>query len=198
MNKKIFLVTNRKLAGDNFYHVLEQAVAGGVGAIILREKDLSTEKLLPIAEKIKEIIGKKDVKLIINSNLEVARAVEADGLHLTFRDFISNGIKWNKTMGVSVHSVKEAVLAQKGGADYLLCGHVFQTDCKKGVEPRGVSYLEEILKKVDIPVIPIGGIDTNTALEIINLPICGIAVMSLLMSSQNPKKHIQDLKLLVK
>ncbi|WP_350342922.1 thiamine phosphate synthase [Proteinivorax tanatarense] len=194
MSKKIYLVTNRKLAGDNYYHAIEQSIKGGIDGIILREKDLPTEKLLPIAVKIKQIIGDKNIKLIINSNIEVAKAIKSDGIHMPYKEFMGLEVKYNALIGVSVHSVKEAIQAQKSGADYLICGHVFQTDCKKGLEPRGVSWLTDILKKVTIPVIPIGGITPKTIDAITHLPISAVAVMSLIMESKNAKNVIKKLK----
>lgn len=183
----IFLITNRKLACDkNFYEVIQEAIKAGIYAVILREKDLSYELLLPIATRIKRIIGNTGVKLIINNNIEVAKAVEADGYHTNFESFINENLAFNGTRGVSVHSLEEAIEAQKHGANYILLGHIFKTDCKKGVPPRGTELIRTIRKHINIPIISLGGINPSNTHLVMDAGSNGIAVMSSIMKAKDP------------
>lgn len=183
----LYLITNRKLAyNKDFYRIIVEAIKGGISAIILREKDLPYEELLTIAKKVKEIIGTRDVKLIINSNLQVAKDVEACGFHISFEQFIKSKLSFNGIIGVSVHSLEEAVEAEKQGADYLLLGHIFQTDCKKGLPPKGIELIKDIKNKVTIPIIALGGIKPENILPVMEAGAAGAAVMSTIMEAKDP------------
>ena len=183
----IFLITNRKLVCDkDFYEVIQEAIKAGIYAVILREKDLSYELLLSIAARIKRIIGNTGVKLIINNNIEVAKAVEADGYHTNFESFINENLPFNGTRGVSAHSLEEAIEAQKHGANYILLGHIFKTDCKKGVHPRGTEIIRTIRKHINIPIISLGGISPSNTHLVMDAGSNGIAVMSSIMKAKDP------------
>ncbi|MGH4123490.1 MAG: thiamine phosphate synthase [Clostridium sp.] len=183
----LYLITNRKLANNNdFYKIIDEAIIGGISAIILREKDLSYAELLTIAKKVKKVIGSRDVNLIINSNLEVAKEVEAYGFHLCFEKFIGTKLSFKGIIGVSVHSLYQAIEAQKQGADYLLLGHIFQTDCKKGLPPRGLELIKTIKKNVTIPIIALGGIKPENILVVMESGADGAAVMSTIMQAEDP------------
>ena len=194
----IYLVTDRKIAAKDFYWILKEAVAAGIEGIILREKDLETEALLRMAKKVKAIVAGSRTRLIINGNLAVAKEIGADGYHSGFENFI-NGDRENLKnftgkIGVSVHSCEEAAEAERRGAHYLLAGHIFETSCKKGLEPRGVAWLREILDTVQIPVIAIGGIDQRNLNKLQSLGLHGAAVRSLIMKSPEPKNTVRELR----
>lgn len=189
----IFLITNRKLAYDRgFYEVIKEAIKAGIYAVILREKDLPYELLLPIAAKIKKIIGDSGVKLIINNNIEVAKVIGADGYHTNFASFIGENISFNGARGVSVHSLEDAVEAEKHGANYILLGHIFKTDCKKGVPPRGAELIRTIRKHVSIPIISIGGIHPDNVHLVMEAGSDGIAVMSSIMQAKDPYSLVRE------
>lgn len=191
----IFIVTNRKLVkGEDFFHRIEQAVSAGAEAIILREKDLSFEELLRMAKQIKRLTDGHKTRLIINGSLEVARAVCANGIHLSFERYASEKPEFGGLIGVSVHSVEEAIRAEDLGATYILAGHIYNTECKKGVEPKGVSLIREIKACVKIPCIAIGGITEYNCNEILRNGAQGIAVMSSIMESGNCFERIVKLK----
>ena len=176
---KIIGVTNRKLYNDFYSRITEIAKENVLQYLILREKDLNDKELLKMALKIKEIIVNSDIKLIINSNISVAEEVEAFGVQLSFNKFLEKGKEFTKgIVGVSIHSLEEAIEAEKLGADYLLYGHVFETDCKKGVKPRGLDELKEINKVVKTPVYAIGGISLLNYKKVLDVGTTGIAVMS--------------------
>lgn len=194
----IYFVTDRKIAHGDFYRILEEAVAGGVDGIILREKDLGDEALFSIAAKIKAITTGTGTELIVNNSLAVAKKVEAEGYHIGFSPFIEE----NETkragffgkIGVSVHSIEEAVEAEKAGADYLLAGHIFPTGCKPGVKPRGTVWLQKVISSVTIPVIAIGGIEPENLSKLSGTGLTGVAVRSLIMQSPSPKQTVRLLQ----
>jgi len=189
----IFLITNRKLDLDKgFYEVIQEAIKAGIYAVVLREKDLPYELLLPIASKIKEIIGNSGVKLIVNNNIEVAKAIEADGYHTSYVSFINEKLHFDGVRGVSVHSLEEAIEVEKQGADYILLGHIFKTDCKKGVPPKGCEIIKIISKHVSIPIISIGGIHPHNANLVMEAGSNGIAVMSSIMKAKDPYSLVRE------
>lgn len=183
----LYLITNRNIVkyGD-LYSVIQKAVEGGVDAIILREKDLPFEELMLVAEKIKEIIADENISLIINGNIEVARKIKAAGFHIGFKEFMEQKYRFDDLLGVSVHSLEEAVLAEKNGANYILAGHVYETDCKRGLKPRGVDFIKAIASSVNIPVIALGGIDEKNVKHVLSSGADGVAVMSYIMAAEDP------------
>jgi len=191
----LYLITNRKLIkSGNIYSVVQNAVMGGVDRIILREKDLPYKKLLPIAAILKSILSTYGVPLIINSSLETALALNAEGFHIGFTNLPKEKPVFNGLLGVSVHNLQEAVLAEKYGADYLLAGHIFETNSKKGLKPKGIELIKTIKEKVSIPVIALGGINDENILEVLSVGADGIAVMSYIMASSNPFNSAKKLK----
>ena len=167
---KNICVTNRHLVEGDFLKQLAKVAEGGCDAIILREKDLSEaeyEKLAEQALKVCEIHG---TKCILHTYIEAAIRQKADAIHLSFPVWEKiNEIQKQKfsQIGVSIHSVEEAVAAAEQGADYLTAGHIFATDCKKGVPPRGLGFLREVCQSVSIPVYAIGGIQEENVKDCI-------------------------------
>ncbi len=194
----LYLVTDRKIARKDFYHIVEESVAGGIDGIILREKDLSQGEVQIMADKLKSLVKESKTELIINGNLSVAKAVEADGYHIGFSRLSKVNEKelreFHGKLGVSVHSLTEAKEAEKKGADYLLAGHIFKTSCKEGLEPRGIGWLEEIINQVGIPVIAIGGIHPGNIGKLQSTKLHGVAVRSLIMQSSQPRETVRALR----
>jgi thiamine-phosphate pyrophosphorylase, putative len=176
-------VTNRKLCND-FYKRIKEISKSNLKYLILREKDLEYKELLIMAKNVQSILKDSNIKLIINSNVEVAEEVNAYGIQLSFKDFCKNkGKNFNGIKGVSVHSLSEAIEAEKRGANYIIYGHVFNTDCKKGLKPRGLIEFKEICNKVNIPVYAIGGINKENYKSVLEIGADGVAVMSSLMKN---------------
>ena len=176
-------VTNRKLCND-FYKRIKEISKSNLKYLILREKDLEYRELLIMAKNVQSILKDSNIKLIINSNVEVAEEVNAYGIQLSFKDFCKNkGKNFNGIKGVSVHSLSEAIEAEKRGANYIIYGHVFNTDCKKGLKPRGLIEFKEICNKVNIPVYAIGGINKENYKSVLEIGADGVAVMSSLMKN---------------
>lgn len=189
----LFVITNSASCKEDFLTRIERIASAKPSRIILREKHLSHEDLLKLAIRCKEICNKYSVKFSVNSDIEVACQVNAD-IHLPYKLFIQNvdNIKKFSVVGVSVHSVSEAENAEKLGASYLIAGHIFATDCKKGLAPRGLEYLSDISKAVKIPVLGIGGIALDKVSSVLNSGASGICVMSHFMLCNNPESEISD------
>lgn len=190
----IIAVTNRLLCKDDFLKQIEQIAINSPHSIILREKDLSPEDYEILAYECLGICNHHNVPLIINSFIKVAQKLKIPNIHLPMDLFSKH---WNELgsfqqIGVSVHSTEEAKLAQNMGATYLIAGHVFQTDCKKGVFPRGVDFLKEVCNTVTIPAFAIGGITSSNANNVLEAGADGICIMSELMTCENPENILKS------
>lgn len=178
-------VTNRHLAARPFEEQVERVCRLHPKALILREKDLSEEEYRELAERILEICGRYEVPCILHSYPETALALCCPAIHLPlpllerYREMIPEF----QTVGSSVHSVSEAVRAEELGATYLTAGHIYVTDCKKGLAPRGLSFLAEVVRAVSIPVYGIGGIGIceEQLAEVLSCGAAGGCVMSAMM-----------------
>ncbi len=183
----LWLITNRSLVkSGEYFKTIEESIRGGVDVIILREKDLTFHELYSIATKIKKNIEKTDVKLIINSNLDLAKAIKADGFHCSYKDFIKKPIVYQGLTGVSIHSVSEAIEAERLGASYVIASHIFHTKCKENLPPKGIEFITEIKNRINIPVIALGGINVNLVNETLEAGADGIAIMSGIMGNSEP------------
>lgn len=192
---QLYLITNRKLAaGGDLVNIIGAAVEGGIDAVVLREKDLSGDELLTIALRVKKLIAHRKTAIIIHSNRAVAQAVKADGYHTSFHDFMRAQWRYQGLNGVSVHSVGEARQAARSGANYLLVSHIFATDCKPGLEPKGVDLIKDIKRQVDTPVIALGGINPENCRLVMEAGARGAAVMSYVMQSGDPARAVRLLK----
>lgn len=189
----IFLVTNRHMARGDYLEIIEGAAQGGIDGIILREKDLDYEEVLPLGLGLDRIARDYGLDLIVNSNLRLAEKLGAYSYHTGYENFLSEGRVY-KRVGVSVHSLEEARRAEELGADYLLLGHIFETDCKKGLKGRGLDFLEEVRRSVDLPIIAIGGINEENVKDIAGRGVRHIALMSYFMASHDPKEAARLLK----
>lgn len=195
---KVICVSARQHS-NNFLQSIEMIAKSDAEAIILREKDLSEEEYYLLAKNVKEICDKYNKKLIIHNFIDIARKLGIKNIQLPFSKFIAekNLHRDFESIGTSVHSVDDAVLAENSGADYIIAGHIFSTDCKKGLPPRGVGFLSDVCNAVRIPVYAIGGIDDNSVskLKEVNCNnFSGVCVMSALMKSDNPQELVQKIK----
>ena len=188
-NRNIFdsviAVTNRKLCNRPFTEQLERVCRHHPRALILREKDLSEHEYELLAEQVLEICGTHDVPCILHTYTEVARNLGCSRIHLPLPLFRTEASSLGdfSLVGTSVHSVEDAIEAEKLGASYLTAGHIYVTDCKKGLPPRGTGFLREVCLQVSVPVYAIGGIhpDENQMKEIIDCGAAGGCIMSGMM-----------------
>lgn len=174
------IVTNRKLCTVNFLDKIKQCASEKPHSIILREKDLSYNEYARLYFDCKKICDKYNVPLFVNSFVQFAIDNNIKYIHLPFSIFEENinNLYNNIIKGVSVHSTNEAIKSEKLGANYLIAGHIFATDCKKDLAPRGLKFLENIVKSVDIPVFAIGGINPQNQHLIYEKGAKGFCVMS--------------------
>jgi thiazole tautomerase (transcriptional regulator TenI) len=167
-----------------------------VDYIHIREKKKSASDIMLLVEN----LLKQDVpreKLVINDRLDVALLHKIPNVHLPGHSFSIQQVKAFDSklrIGRSVHSLEEALLCEQAGADYLLFGHIFETNSKATLEPRGVEQLEEICRNIRIPVIAIGGIIPETIAKVSKTKVHGVAVMSYVMASKDPVQALTNLK----
>lgn len=191
----IYLITNRSLvkSDEEYFAKIKSAIDGGLDRIILREKQLGYDELLKFGKKIMELTKGTDCKVIVNSSLEVYKEINAYGLHLPYNKFLSMKDKIDN-VGVSVHTLEEAIEVDRIGADYVLASNVYETRCKLGLEGKGVQFINNIKKNISTKVIALGGINVDNYREVYKAGADGIAIMSGIICSKNPEKYILQLK----
>ena len=187
---RLYAVTDRSwLNGQTLYEQVEQALKGGVTLVQLREKGLEAEQFLQEARQIQQLCRRFGVPLIINDSIEVALAVDADGVHLGQDDANAAQARQllgkDKIIGVSAHNVQEALQAVQDGADYLGSGAVFGSGTKTNVSTLPMQTLREICNAVPIPVVAIGGITEQNLQQLSGTGIAGAAVVSAIFAQEN-------------
>lgn len=190
----VIAVTNRKLCTDNFVLRVREILSAEPFEVILREKDLSDDKYCQLVKEIVEDNNGYKKVLALNCP-EIALEMGIENVHLTMQQLMEHGRpSFIKRAGVSVHSAEEAETAQKLGADYLIAGHIYATDCKKGVPPRGIEFFRGVCESVDIPVFAIGGISENNFNEPLENGGTGVCLMSEFMKCENPYERVRIYK----
>ena len=198
---KLNIITNRKLCeNENLERQIEKIFSAYEKKIILknfeivtltlREKDLDKNEYLKLVEKIYPICQKYRIDLILHQNydLNLDEKYNIGGIHLSYEIFKSLNknireklIKKYKRIGVSIHSLEEAKDVESLGASYIVAGHIFETDCKKGLEPRGLNFIKELSSILTIPIFAIGGINEENSNLVLNSGAFGVCMMSSLM-----------------
>ncbi|HIT86544.1 MAG TPA: thiamine phosphate synthase [Candidatus Coprocola pullicola] len=176
--KKI-AITNRALCSIPFLEQIEN-IAPKVDIIILREKDLAQTQYQFLAKEVITICQKYHTNCILHTYIEVAKNLQYKKIHmpLPLLEKHYQSLQNFQLLGASVHSVQEAQKAQYFGANYIVAGHIFQTDCKKDLPPKGVDFLKEICRSVSIPVYALGGINDQTEALIYDSGVSGACRMS--------------------
>lgn len=182
----IIAVTNRMLCSDDFLTQIRRLAKAKPYRIILREKDLSEAEYLELAEKVLAICDEEGAVCTLHTFISAASALRCPRIHLPLHLLEQNqdNLQGFEEVGVSVHSAEEAKLAQNIGATYLTAGHIFTTDCKKGLAARGLSFLQEIVKAVEIPVYAIGGIEPKNIKKVAEKGAAGACMMSGVMKER--------------
>ncbi len=166
---------------------LTEAVRGGVTCVQIREKELPFPAFLEKANAFKQICDHSGIPLIVNDNIEVARSCRADGVHIGQKDgsieAARNLLGQNVFIGVSVHSIEEALQAVQDGADYLGVGALFPTETKLDAQSVSLEILHEICSQVTIPVVGIGGINQTNIHKLRGMGLAGIAVVSAIFNA---------------
>ena len=203
MNYRLYLITDSSLAQDTLFSNVVSAIRGGVTVVQYRNKTAPIKNIIDEAKRLKKITQAANVPLLINDRVDVALAVDADGVHVGQDDMSIRRVRTllgaKKIIGVSVKTIEQARRAEKEGADYLGVGSVFATKTKKDAgEPIGLLMLKQIANSVTIPVIGIGGITKENATDVIAAGAKGVAVISAIMGKQDTEKEARELLSIVR
>ena len=199
----LYAVTDRGwLRGQTLYEQIEKAIKGGATFIQLREKDLDEESFSNEAIEIQSLCKKYDVPFVINDNVDIAKRIDADGVHVGQSDMEAGNVRQilgdDKILGVSAQTVEQAIIAEKQGADYLGVGAVFPTGSKGDADDVSIETLKAICNAVSIPVVAIGGIGKHNVLKLSGSGISGIAVISAIFAADDISKATSELKAIIK
>ncbi|KPJ78718.1 MAG: hypothetical protein AMJ54_01950 [Deltaproteobacteria bacterium SG8_13] len=196
----LYLVTDRGLSrGRSTLEIVEAAVRGGTSCVQLREKDCSTREFIEQAQSVRDLLQALGVPLIINDRLDVALAVKADGVHLGQTDMplaLARAIVADTMLiGISAESLKDALEAEKGGADYLGVSPIYATPTKTDTAPPlGLEGLRRIRDAVNLPLVGIGGLNHDNAGDVIRSGADGVAVVSAIVAADDPQQAARNLR----
>ena len=206
---RLYLVTDRNcLQQQTLEQAVEQAILGGVTLVQLREKAIASKEFYERALRIKAICHHYNVPLLINDRVDIALAVEADGVHIGQSDLPCGVVRQilgkDKIIGVSARTAKQAIQAQADGADYLGVGAMFATSTKQDAQTVTIASLTQIRQAVTLPIVAIGGINHTTlpalqqALQAADTSIDGVAVVSAILGQKDVKLASRQLKEMIK
>ena len=195
----LYAVTDRHwLNGRTLYEVVKESLDGGVTFLQLREKTLDEAHFLEEAKELQKLCKEYKVPFIINDNVDIAVAMNADGVHVGQSDMealdVRKTLGEDKIIGVTAKTVEQALKAQAHGADYLGVGAVFGTTSKADATKLDHKILKEICEKVEIPVVAIGGITEENVTELAGNGICGVAVISAVFGQPDIEQATKELK----
>lgn len=191
MDLRVYVLTDPKLSrGRSHPEVVRAAIAGGATAVQLREKDGSTREMVEIGLELRRITREAGVLFIVNDRVDVAMAVEADGVHVGQSDMpaalVRKLVGPAMIVGVSASTVEKARQAVRDGADYLGVGAVYPTGSKADAgRPVGLERLREIRSQVNIPIVGIGGINLSNAAQVMAAGADGVSVISAVVSADD-------------
>ncbi len=192
---ELICVTQRSLCADDFLDRIRRLAQAKPRAILLREKDLGEEDYEVLARQVQECCAPWGVRLIVRRYADVAGRLGLRQVHLSMAELrqATPGALVGLQAGVSVHSVSEAKEAQHLGAAYLIAGHIYATDCKKELAPRGLDFLREVCQSVNLPVFAIGGVTAERVSELLACGAAGCCVMSGAMQCSTLEEYIHNM-----
>jgi thiamine-phosphate pyrophosphorylase len=192
------MITDGMKQNDELREIVTNALRGGVDVIQLRYKSAPALDLYTLGEQIRPVIKEFHARLLINDRLDVALALQTDGVHLAGKSLPVGAARSvvgdNFLLGFSVHSVEDAKRAAEQGASYVTFGHVFPTNSKPGLPPRGVEGLQEVVEAVSIPVLAIGGITAENIDRVLATGCAGVAVIGAISQDADPEKAARYLR----
>lgn len=203
MDLSLYLVTDRSLCqGRSLIEVVRQAVAGGVSAVQIREKEVKTREFIRLAREVHDILSQQNIPLFINDRLDVALAVQAEGLHLGQDDMhvldVKKIVGHKFTLGLTVNTVHNVLEGDKLPVDYLSAGPVFPTRTKKDTKPLlGIEGLKELRKKSTRPLIAIGSINEKNVDKVMRTGVQGVAVAGAICSADSPYEAARNLRQII-
>src|SRR3990167_5802657 len=182
-NLSLILITDRNQCKHPFIDTISLALKGGIKTVQLREKGLPTHELYSFACELRKLTSDFKANFIINDRVDIALAVEADGVHLGWQSLpfgiVRKLLGFEKLIGVSTHNRQEALQAQDNGADYITFGPVFDTPSKAGLlKPVGVEEIQKLKNELDLPIVGVGGINGKNVESVLKGGADGIAVIS--------------------
>ncbi len=194
----LYAVTDRLWTGEQtLYEQVESALRGGVTCVQLREKELNDESFLNEAIEIKELCRKYHVPFFINDRVDIAIECGADGIHVGQDDMAASAVRAlvgeNMMIGVSVHTVEEAIEAVRNGADCLGVGAMFSTSTKLDADVLSMQTLSDICHAVDIPVVAIGGLNKKNISELSGTGVDGVALVSAIFAAEDIESECREL-----
>ena len=195
----LYLITDRlRNVEHRLVEVVEEALKGGVRAVQLREKDLPSRDLYELAYELRKVTTRYNARLFVNDRLDIAMAVDADGVHLGERSIPIHRARRvlgeKKLIGVSCHNQVSAIAAQETGADFITYGPVFYTPSKAVYgQPVGLESLENVVNLLQIPIFGLGGITRNNVRKVVDIGVHGIALVSAILGAENPREESKAL-----
>ncbi|MGN0461116.1 MAG: thiamine phosphate synthase [Ruminococcus sp.] len=193
----ILCITNRSLCKEDFLKRIEKIASANPKGIILREKDLTEKEYKDLATKVIEICNRYNTPCILHNFTKVALELNHPYIHLPLHILDNIPAKDRgkfKVLGASCHSADDAVRAEKLGCTYITAGHIFDTDCKKGLPGRGLDFLKNVCKSVEIPVYAIGGISSKNFPQVKSAGATGVCVMSGVMMCEDVKEYLGEFR----
>lgn len=194
---EVFVFTNRSLCREDFLSRIEQLAKARPKAIVLREKDLEEHTYQELAKEVISICEQYGTICILHKFASVAAAFNHRALHVplpVLRSMSEEERRRFPVLGASCHSLEDAEEAEKLHCTYITAGHIFDTDCKKGLPGRGLEFLKEICHKVSIPVYAIGGMDPEHMEQVMNAGAAGVCVMSGAMVCDNVTTYLSSFR----
>jgi thiamine-phosphate pyrophosphorylase len=199
---KLYAITELTQDGPAVIHTIREALRGGVDIIQLRSKSLSDYSLVRLGRKIREMTLEYEKLFIMNDRVDLALAIDADGVHLGQADLSIEearsvmGVR-DKIIGKSTHSLQQAEAASREGADYIGFGPIFETPTKPTYRPVGLTHIGDVLKKVHIPVVCIGGINEQNIRSVVESGADRVAVVRAIFQSKDPRESAVHLREIV-
>ena len=193
----ILCITNRSLCKEDFLKRIEKIASANPKGIVLREKDLTKDEYKSLAIKVIEICKRYNTPCILHTFTSVALELKHPYIHLPLHildDVTAEEKEKFKVLGASCHSAEDAVKAEKLGCTYITAGHIFDTDCKKGLPGRGLDFLKNVCESVRIPVYAIGGISRENIAQVKKAEAKGVCVMSGVMMCEDVEEYLGEFR----
>lgn len=191
------IVDGEALGGRDEAEVASQAIRGGAKVIQLRDKQRSMSELLPIARKLKRVCAEAGVLYIVNDYVDLALAADADGVHVGQKDLpvkeVRSILPIDKIIGCSAATLDEAIAAEAAGADYIAVGSIYPTSSKADTRPAGLETLRQVVEKVSLPVVAIGGINQTNVSDVIKARADAVAVISAVVGAEDVEEAARQL-----
>ena len=194
-----YLITDRRgTGGRGLVDVVEMALKGGVGAVQLREKDLSARELMEVGRELREVTRRYGARFLINDRVDIALALDCDGVHLGQRGISPRDARKllgkRGLIGVSTHGIEEARRAEEEGADFITLGPIFHTPSKAQYgDPIGVEQIGCVKREISLPIFALGGIREEMVTEVVEAGADGIAVISAILAAKEPSEAAASL-----